>query len=75
MEEKNKDQLNERETAYGKKRIRFFDSFEEAEKATLRERMMMTPEERLAFLTQMLGELYEDELSRPYKYQRIFFDR
>jgi len=75
MEEKNKNQLSEPESAYGKKRIHFFKSFEEEEEATLRERMRMTPEERLALVTQMLEQHYEEELSRPHKYYRITFNR
>ena len=74
-EEKNKSKLSEPETASRKKRIRFFKSFEEEEEATMRDRMRMTPEERLALVTKMLEQLYEEELSRPHKYHRITFDR
>ncbi|HYV93584.1 MAG TPA: hypothetical protein VE978_17550 [Chitinophagales bacterium] len=74
MEEKNKNQLSEPETAYNKKRIHFFKSFEEEEEFTLIARLRMTPEERLALVTQMPEQLYEEELRRPHKYYRITFD-
>lgn len=75
MEEKNKNQLREPETAYHKKRIQFFKSFEEEEEATMRDRMLMTPEERLALVTRMLEHFYAEELSRPRNLNRIIFDR
>jgi hypothetical protein len=75
MKEKNKNQLSEPETIYRKKRIQFFKSFEEEEEATIRDRMRMTPEERLALVTRMLQHFYAEELSRPRNFHRIIFDR
>ena len=74
MKEEDRKKLGEPETAYGKKRIHFFNSFEEEEEATLLYRMRMTPEERLALVTRMLGHFYSDELSRPRKFHRIVFE-
>ncbi|HYV94391.1 MAG TPA: hypothetical protein VE978_21645 [Chitinophagales bacterium] len=76
MEEKNSEEekVNEPEVDYSiskKKRIRFFKSFEEAEEATIRDRMNMTPEERLATVTRMLEAMYAEKLSKPLKNQRI----
>jgi hypothetical protein len=73
MKEKNKKQLSKPETAYHKKRIQFFKSFEEEEEATMRDRMLMTPEERLALVTRMLEHFYAEELSR--NCHRIIFDQ
>jgi hypothetical protein len=74
MKEKKKNQLGEPETAYHKKRILFFKSIEEEEEATMRDRMLMTPEERLALVTRMLEHFYAEELSRPRNFNRIIFD-
>ncbi len=75
-EKKNKVEVNEPGIPYssqGKKRITFFRSHEEAELATLRERMRMTPEQRIAMVTEMLTQLYAEELSRPKPTRRIIF--
>lgn len=55
------------------KRIRFFASFEEAEKADLKYRLQMTPEERLASVTHMLQHIFAHELSQPPEKLKIVF--
>ncbi|MCY7408706.1 MAG: hypothetical protein LH473_00395 [Chitinophagales bacterium] len=80
MEEENdeKENFNEPEILYTpttKKRITFFNSFDEAQEFTRKQRLSMSPEERIASVTSMLKLFYKDELSQGKKYHRITFGK
>ena len=66
--------VNESPSVYAGKQIRIFNSFEEEEEFTRNERSKMTPEERLASVTDMLIRLYNDELNKPVPYNKLIVD-
>lgn len=77
QKKESKKYLNEPFSDYettNKRHLTCFKSFEEAEEATLLQRISMTPEERLVLVTRMLEQFYDEELKQSKKYSRITFD-
>lgn len=65
-----KDKVEEPETTYQYKTIRFFSSFEEENEATAKMNAEISPVEHLQNVTGMVQQLYADKLRKlknPYK--------
>lgn len=58
------DSANEPLTAYGAKRIQFFNSFEEQEKDNYSFLATLSPEQHLHFATQLIKRVFASELER-----------
>jgi hypothetical protein len=71
MEEKNKNQLSEPESAYRKKRIQFYSSFEEAEEDKRKMMAAMSPEERMRNLERMRKRFLSHRLTADGKWKPL----
>ncbi len=65
--------VNEPVAVYGDKRITFFNSFEEMEKADAKEMAQFSPIERLQHITEYIMHSYSDELKNKITDFTIYF--
>jgi hypothetical protein len=69
MKEKNKNQISEPETVFGKKRIQFYSSFEKAEEDKRKTMAAMSPEERMINLERMRKHFLSHRLTEDGKWK------